>query len=162
MNIGFSSWNLFEILSIKYFRVIILVDRRDKKIFIPVHLASCSQVALWASRHFWPALISWHPLQQGEFLSLHMAPTFRLRLQNLSQQGSESSEPKRPASHSSLPSTRKLPQKDSSGSVKQRPAFASKTARIERSEHGENLWISWNHSSNNWRRDNVGRIIKNV
>lgn len=110
------------------------------KVFVPVHLASCSQVALWASRHFWPALISWQPLQQGEFLSLHMAPTLRLRLQNLSQQGSESSEPKRPASHSSLPSTRKLPQKDSSGSVKQRPALASNTARIERSEQGENLW----------------------
>lgn len=78
-------------------------------------------------------------LQQGEFLSLQTAPWLRRKLQNLSQQLSLSSEPNNPASHSSFPSTRKLPQNDSSGSVKQRPAFASRTARIDLKEQGENF-----------------------
>jgi hypothetical protein len=61
-------------------------------------------------------------------------------LQFLSQQLSLSSVPKRPASHSSSPSTLKFPQNDSSGSEKQRPDLACKTFLIDRKLHGENLW----------------------
>ena len=64
-------------------------------------------------------------MQHGEFLSEHLA--FALSLQFSSQQESVSSDPKRPASHSSSPSTRRLPQNDSSGSVKQREDLAKRT-----------------------------------
>ena len=46
-----------------------------------------------------------------------------------------------PASHSSSPSTRRFPQKLSSGSVKHRDDFASKTLRIKRRLHGENFLL---------------------
>lgn len=68
---------------------------------------------------------------------LQTANCLRLNLQSLSQQGSLSSVPKRPASHSSSPSTLRLPQKLSSGSEKQRPDFACNTLRIDRRLHGE-------------------------
>lgn len=48
--------------------------------------------------------------------------------------------PKRPASHSSLPSTLRLPQNDSSGSEKQRADLACNTFRIDRKLQGENLY----------------------
>jgi len=105
----------------------------------PVHRDSCSQVAGWASRHFICAGINWQFWQHGEFLSLHAAPWLRRSLQFLSQQASLSSVPSNPASHSSSPSTRKLPQKDSSGSEKQRPDLACSTLRIDRKLQGENL-----------------------
>lgn len=110
--------------------------------WFPAHRASCSQVAYWASLHFTPAGMYWQFWQQGEFLSLQTAPWFRRNLQFLSQHASLSSVPKRPASHCSSPSTRRFPQKDSSGSEKQRPDFAWRTFRMARSEHGENFWIT--------------------
>ena len=64
-------------------------------------------------------------MQQGEFLSEHLA--LGLSLQFSSQQESVSSEPRRPASHSSSPSTLRLPQKLSSGSVKHRLDLAKRT-----------------------------------
>lgn len=70
---------------------------------------------------------------------LHRAPCALLSLQFLSQHESLSSVPNRPASHSSLPSTLRLPQNDSSGSEKQRADLACNTLRIERKLHGENL-----------------------
>lgn len=109
--------------------------------WVPEQRASCSQVAYWASRQFIPAGMNWQFWQQGEFLSLHIAPWFRRNLQFLSQQASLSSVPSKPASHCSSPSTRKLPQNDSSGSEKHRPDFACNTLRIERKEHGENFCI---------------------
>lgn len=60
-------------------------------------------------------------------------------LQSLSQQISLSSVPNKPASHSSPPSTLRLPQKLSSGSEKQRPDLAWRTFRIDRRLQGENL-----------------------
>lgn len=107
----------------------------------PEQRASCSQVAYCASRHFTPAVINWQFWQHGEFLSLQTAPWLRRSLQFLSQHASLSSVPKRPASHCSSPSTRKLPQNDSSGSEKQRPDLACSTLRIDRSEHGENFLL---------------------
>ena len=65
------------------------------------------------------------PEQHGEFLSEHLA--FVLNLQFSSQQASVSSDPRRPASHSSSPSTRRFPQKLSSGSVKHRDDLARST-----------------------------------
>ena len=65
------------------------------------------------------------PTQHGEFLSEHFA--LDLSLQFSSQHESVSSDPRRPASHSSSPSTRRLPQKLSSGSVKHRVDFARRT-----------------------------------
>lgn len=62
-------------------------------------------------------------------------------LQFLSQHKSLSSVPRRPASHSSSPSTLKFPQNDSSGSEKQRPDLACKTFLIDRKLHGENLCV---------------------
>lgn len=120
----------------------------------PEHLASCSQVAYCASRHFTPLGMYWQFWQHGEFLSLHTAPWFRRNLQFLSQHASLSSVPSRPASHCSSPSTRRLPQNDSSGSEKQRPDFAWRTFRIDRNEHGENFYngrfILW-CTVNDWR-----------
>lgn len=106
----------------------------------PVQRASCSQVAYCASRHFIAAGMNWQFWQHGEFLSLHMAPWLRRSLQFLSQHESLSSVPSRPASHCSSPSTRKLPQNDSSGSEKQRPDLACRTLRMERREQGENFY----------------------
>lgn len=57
----------------------------------------------------------------------------------MSQHESLSSVPNKPASHSSLPSTLRLPQNDSSGSEKQRADLACKTLRIDRKLQGENL-----------------------
>jgi len=77
-------------------------------------------------------------------LILHYLQTaigLRRSLQFLSQHESLSSVPKRPASHSSSPSTLKLPQNDSSGSEKQRPDLACKTFLIDRKLHGENLYV---------------------
>lgn len=68
---------------------------------------------------------------------LQTAPWFLRSLQFLSQQASLSSVPSNPASHSSSPSTRKLPQNDSSGSEKQRPDFACNTFLIDLKLHGE-------------------------
>ena len=65
------------------------------------------------------------PKQQGEFLSEHRA--LGLNLQFSSQHESVSSDPSKPASHSSSPSTRKFPQKLSSGSVKHLDDLASNT-----------------------------------
>ena len=106
----------------------------------PVHRASCSQVASWASRHFICPGMNWQFWQQGEFLSLHTAPWLRRNLQFLSQHASLSSVPNNPASHSSSPSTRRFPQNDSSGSEKHLPDFAWSTLRIDLKLHGENLW----------------------
>lgn len=63
-------------------------------------------------------------------------------LQSLSQHASLSSVPSKPASHSSSPSTRKLPQKLSSGSEKQRPDLACNTFLMDRRLHGENRYKS--------------------
>lgn len=71
---------------------------------------------------------------------LQTAPWTRRSLQFLSQHESLSSVPKRPASHSSSPSTLKLPQNDSSGSEKQRPDLACRTFLMDRRLHGENLY----------------------
>ena len=76
-------------------------------------------------------------LNQKIVCYLHME--FSLSLQFSSQQASLSSLPNSPASHSSSPSTRRLPQKLSSGSVKHREDLASRTFRINRKEQGENL-----------------------
>lgn len=64
-------------------------------------------------------------MQHGEFLSEHFL--LGLSLQFSSQHASVSSEPKSPASHSSSPSTLKLPQKLSSGSVKHLDDLANST-----------------------------------
>lgn len=90
----------------------------------PLQVASPSQAECAASRHTTPGGANTQPAQHGEFLSLQTAPWFFLSLQFLSQHISLSSVPSNPASHSSPPSTRKLPQKLSSGSEKQRPDFA--------------------------------------
>lgn len=71
---------------------------------------------------------------------LHTANCFLLNLQSLSQHGSLSSVPNKPASHSSSPSTRRFPQKLSSGSEKHRPDLACRTLRMDRRLHGENRW----------------------
>lgn len=107
----------------------------------PEQRASCSHVAYCASRHLTPDGIYWQFWQHGEFLSLQTAPWLRRSLQFLSQQASLSSVPRRPASHCSSPSTRRLPQKDSSGSEKHRPDLAWRTLRMERSEQGENFYV---------------------
>lgn len=70
-------------------------------------------------------------------MNLQTAPWLRRSLQFLSQQASLSSVPNKPASHSSSPSTRKLPQKDSSGSEKHLPDLACNTFLIDRKLHGE-------------------------
>lgn len=75
---------------------------------------------------------------------LHTAAGRRVQLGR--QHWSESSVPSNPASHCSFPSTRKFPQKDSSGSEKQRSDFVSKTFRIDLRLQGENfckLQKSW-------------------
>lgn len=114
-----------------------IAGERGHSLDAPVQRDSCSHVAYCASRHFTPGPMNAQFWQQGEFLSLHKAPWFRRSLQFLSQHASLSSVPRRPASHSSSPSTRKLPQNDSSGSEKHRPDFACSTLRIARKLHGE-------------------------
>lgn len=86
-----------------------------------------------------PAAMKLQLTQQGEFLSEHLA--LGRNLQFSSQHESVSSDPRRPASHSSSPSTRKFPQKLSSGSVKQREDLAKRTLRINRRLHGENFLL---------------------
>ncbi|MFN9942346.1 MAG: hypothetical protein ACK56I_23025 [bacterium] len=92
-----------------------------------------------AARHLACTAMYWQLWQQGEFLSEQMLPSFSVQFSL--QQGSRSSEPSRPASHSSSPSTRRLPQNDSSGSVKHRDDLASNTLRMNRSEQGENFLL---------------------
>lgn len=86
-----------------------------------------------------PIIILSNANKKSILIYLQTAPELRLSLQTLSQQASLSSVPNNPASHSSSPSTLKLPQNDSSGSEKHLPDFACSTFLIDRKLHGENL-----------------------